>query len=157
MADLLDIAAATAVRAVWINGKRITVRGLNSNDIAFIVSRFPDIKNLLSGGEFNQAAIAPLIIQLGAAVGPIIAAGCGRLGDDQHEHVAATLAVPDQAMLFEPIWMLTFPNGIRSFVEKMARMFGAGEGARKPIKLRSKQLPSASQPSSGAASRPTMQ
>lgn len=157
MADLLDIAASTAVRAVWINGKRITVRGLNANDIAFVVSRFPDIKNLFRGGEFNQAAIAPLIIQLGAAVGPVIAAGCGHLGDEPYEHVAATLAVDDQAMLFEPIWMLTFPNGIRSFAEKMARMFGAGEGARQTVKVRLKQSPSVSRTSSGADSRPTMQ
>jgi hypothetical protein len=156
MADLLDIAASTAVRAVWINGNRITVRGLNANDIAFIVSRFPDIKNLFSGGEFNQAALAPLIIQLGAAVGPVIAAGCGRLGDEQHEHAAATLAMPEQEMLFDPIWTLTFPNGIRSFAEKMARTF-AGEGAKKTVKMRLKQSPSASRPLSDAASRPTMQ
>jgi hypothetical protein len=156
MAGLLDIASSTAVRAVWINGKRITVRGLNANDIAFIVSRFPDIEKLFSGG-FNQAVVAPLIKQFGAAVGPIIAAGCGYLGDEKQEQAAGAMVVDDQATLFDPIWMLTFPNGIGSFVEKLTRLFGgAGEGA-KIVKMRLKKSPSPSSHSSGEASSQTLQ
>ena len=43
MADLLDIAPATAVEVVKIEGQRIVVRGLNGEDIAFIVARFPEL------------------------------------------------------------------------------------------------------------------
>ena len=43
MADLLDIAPATAVEVVKINGNAmITVRGLHGNAIASIVARFPE-------------------------------------------------------------------------------------------------------------------
>jgi hypothetical protein len=157
MADLLDIAASTAVHAVWIRGERTVVRGLNANDIAFIVSRFPHIGKLVSG-EFSESMIAMLIERLGAAVGPVIAAGCGHLGDEKYEHAAGTiLGLEEQVTLFEPIWKLTFPNGTGSFVAKMTRLFGgAGEGA-KNVKVRLKKSPSPSQPSSDAGSRPTMQ
>jgi len=43
MADLLDIAPATAVEVVRINGERYTVRGLHGNAIASIVARFPNL------------------------------------------------------------------------------------------------------------------
>jgi hypothetical protein len=160
MADLLDIAASTAVRAVWINGNRTTVRGLSANSIAFIISRFPDVEKLLVDGVDDPSVMPRLIQQLGAAVGPVIAAGCGYLGDEKQEQAGAMLPVDDQATLFEPIWMLTFPNGIGSFVERMRRMrrliVAADEGA-KTVKLRSKKSPSTSPPSSDAGSRQTMQ
>jgi hypothetical protein len=157
MADLLDIAPATATAAVWLRGERTVVRGLNGNDVAFIVSRFPHIGKLLAGG-ISESMIPLLIERLGAAVGPVIAAGCGHLGDEKYEHAAgAILGLEEQMLLFEPIWKLTFPNGAGSFVEKLTRLFGgAGEGAKK-IKLRLKTSPSASPPSSDADSHLTMQ
>jgi hypothetical protein len=160
MADLLDIAPATATAAVRIRGERIVVRGLNGNDVASIVSRFPHIGKLFDGG-LNEDRIQLLVERLGVAVGPVIAAGCGHVADEKYEHVAsANLTLEEQVMLFGPIWGLTFPNGIRSFIETMTRVMyniaGAGEGAKK-IKLRLKQSPSASPPSSDADSHPTMQ
>ena len=76
MADLLDIAPSTACEAVWIDGHRISVRGLSFNDAASIISRFPNVGDLFRGG-FNPSVVLRLIEQLGAAVAPVIAAGCG--------------------------------------------------------------------------------
>jgi hypothetical protein len=155
MADLLDIAPSTSVRSLRIRGERIVVRGLNANDAASIVSRFPHIDKLFGGG-INKDTVMLLIERFGAAVGPIIAAGCGHLGEEKYEQVASTkLVLEDQAELFEAIMRLTFPNGIGSFVEKLTRIAGAGEGAK--IKIRLRKSPSASQPSSGADSRQIMQ
>jgi hypothetical protein len=156
MADLLDIAPSTACEAVWIDGRRISVRGLSFNDAAFIVSRFPNIGDLFRTG-FNPGVALRLIEQLGAAVGPVIAAGCGHPGDEKYEQVAGAMVMENQAALLEPIWRLTCPNGTRSLAERLARLVGAGEGARKPIKLRSKKSPLPSQASSDAASHPTLQ
>jgi hypothetical protein len=156
MADLLDIAPSTACEAVWIDGHRISVRGLSFNDAAFIISRFPNVGDLFREG-FNPSVALRLIEQLGTAVAPVIAAGCGHLGDEKYEQVAGAMVMENQAALLEPIWRLTCPNGTRSFIERLIRLLGAGEGARKPVKMRSKKSPSASQPSSDAASRPTLQ
>ena len=84
MADLLDIAPATAVTVVTIGDLRIKVRGVSVDAIASIVSRFPAIKSLADG---SGDMVSRLIAGCGAAVGPIIAAGCGHGGDD-HERSA---------------------------------------------------------------------
>jgi hypothetical protein len=154
MADLLDIAPSTASEAVWIDGHRITVRGVSVDAIASIIARFPELKALINGGD-----IVPRLIQgCGAAVGPIIAAGCGHLADEAYEQHAARLLPQHQLKFLRAILGLTFPNGIGSFVEELTGLIGGGgEGAQKTIKLRSKKSPSPSSPSSDAASHPTLQ
>lgn len=156
MADLLDIAPSTACEAVWIDGHRISVRGLSFNDAAFIISRFPNVGDLFRVG-FNSSIALRLIEQLGAAVAPVIAAGCGHPGDEKYEQVAGAMVMENQAALLESIWRLTCPNGIRSFIERLTRLMGAGEGAGKTIKMRLRKSPSTSRPSSDTASHPTMQ
>jgi len=154
MADLLDIAPSTAVEVVKINGIRITVRGLHGDAIASIVARFPELGALLGGGADIGAR---LIERFGGAIGPIIAAGCGHLGDEKYEQHAGTLLVEDQLRLLKAIIGLTFPNGLASFIEAMtALLAGAGEG-EKTVKVRLRKLPSPSQASSDEASRQTMQ
>jgi hypothetical protein len=154
MADLLDIAPSTSVEVVKIDGKRIVVRGLHGDAIASIVSRFPEIGALLGGGD----NIGPRLIErFGGAIGPIIAAGCGHLGDEKYEQHAGTLLVEYQLKLIKAIIGLTFPNGLTSFVETVTALLpGADEGA-KVVKVRLRKSPSPLQPSSDAASRPNMQ
>jgi len=156
MADLLDIAPSTSVEVVKIDGKRITVRGLHGDAIASIVARFPELGLLLGGGADIGTR---LIERFGSAIGPIIAAGCGHLGDQKYEQHAGTLLVQDQLKLVQAIISLTFPNGLTSFVETLATLVTrADEGERqKPVKVRLRKSPSPLQPSSDAASRPTMQ
>ncbi len=157
MADLLDIVTATAVTVVRIRGERVVVRGLNAHAIASIAARFPDnVKNLLGAGGLGGDNIMRMIELLGEAIGPIIAAGIGHLGDEKSEKVAGTmLLLEEQVELFTAIIGLTFPNGLTAFLEKLNRVGGAGDA--KPVKVRLRKSPSASQPSSDAASLPTMQ
>jgi hypothetical protein len=156
MADLLDIAPSTACEVVKIAGKRIVVRGLHGDAIASIVARFPELGFVL-GGAIGGVSVPRLIERFGGAVGPIIAAGCGHLGDEKYEQHARTLQVEQQFDLVNAIIRVTFPNGLLSFVQKVATlMAGAGEGA-KPVTVRLRKSPSPSLPSSDAASRPIMQ
>jgi hypothetical protein len=155
MADLLDIAPSTSVEVVKIKGIRIIVRGLHGDAIASIVARFPDLAILLAGAG---ADIGPrLFKQFGSAIGPIIAAGCGHLGDEKYEQHAGKLLVEHQLKLINAIVGLTFPNGFASFVQTVTALFpGAGEGA-KVVKVRLRKSPSPSPPSSDVVSRPNMQ
>ena len=157
MADLLDIAPSTAVEVVKIDGRRITVRGLHGDAIASIVARFPELGMLLGGTVANLGL--RLIERFGVAIGPIIAAGCGHLGDERYEQHAGTLLVEDQLKLLKAIIGLTFPNGVTSFIEAMMTvMIGVvDEEKAKVIKVRLRKSPSPSPLSSGADSRPTMQ
>jgi len=159
MADLLDIAPTTAVEVVKINGQRLTVRSLGADAIASLAARFPKIIAMLLGG-FNLADSGPkLIEQFGAAVGPIIAAGCGHPSEEKYEHYAATaFLLEDQLKLVTAIIGITFPNGFGFFEDMVKRFTGAAaEEARKTFKVRSKISPSPSPPSSDEASRPNMQ
>jgi hypothetical protein len=155
MADLLDIAPSTAVDVVKIDGLRVTVRGVSVDTIAAIVARFPALKSLANGDGGD--IVSRLIAGCGAAVGPIIAAGCGHAGEEEYETRGAALLPEQQIKFLRAIFGLTFPNGIGSFVEELSGLIGgASEGAAK-IKVRLKKSPSASPPSSDVGSRPTMQ
>jgi len=156
MADLLDIAPSMAVEAVKIEGKRIVVRGLAADAMANIAARFPDLLVLFgAAGEMN---VSRLIQHCGGAVGPIIAAGCGHLGDEKYEAVAGRLPVENQLRLLAPIFRLSFPNGLEAFMKAIAALaiVGAAE-TEKPVRVRLRKSPSPSQASSGEASRQTLQ
>jgi hypothetical protein len=156
MADLLDIAPSTAVEVVKIDGLRVKVRGVSVDAIASIVARFPELK-LLASGSSGDSFLPRLIQGCGAAVGPIIAAGCGHLANESYEQHAAMLLPEHQMKFLKAIFGLTFPNGIGSFVEELTGLIGgAGEGA-KPVKIRLRKSPSPSSPSDEADSLPTLQ
>jgi hypothetical protein len=154
VADLLDIAPSTAVEVVRIDDKRIIVRGLHGDAIASIVARFPELGVLLGSGN----NIGPRLIErFGSAIGPIIAAGCGHLGDEKYEQRAATLQVEYQLQLVKAIIGLTFPNGLTSFIGKLMTLMTGAVDEQKVIKVRLKTSPSPSPPSSDAASHPNLQ
>jgi len=160
MADLLDIAPSTASEVVKIDGQRITVRAVSFDGIASIIARFPELRSLINGG-FGDDFIPRLILGCAASVGPIIAAGCGHLADEVYEQRALSLLPQQQVKFLKAILGLSFPNGLGSFVEELTGLMGSltgpGEGAAKPIKMRSRNSPSVSPPSSDEASHPTMQ
>jgi len=156
MADLLDIAPSTAVEVVKIDGQRVLVRGISVDAIASIVARFPGLKSLASG-DIGGDIILRLIEGCGAAAGPIIAAGCGHLGDARYEQLAAKLLPEHQVKFLRAIFGLTFPNGIGLFVQELSSLIGGASEEVKVYKVRSRKLPSPSPPSSDAASHPTMQ
>jgi hypothetical protein len=154
MADLLDIAPSTACEAVWIDGNRIIVRGVSGPALASLVAKFPELRSLVNGIGDN---IVPRLIEFcGAAIGPIIAAGCGHLGEEACEQHAAQLLPEHQLKFLKAIFWLTFPNGIGSFLAALTSLVGGtGEGAK--IKMRLRKSPSPSHSSFDADSRPTLQ
>jgi hypothetical protein len=158
MADLLDIAPSTACESVKIDGKRITVRGLNLTAIASIASRFPKLASLLGGIIAGGDNILPMLVeQFGNAIGPIIAAGCGHLDDEERERKASMLRLEDQLKLLKAILGLTFPNGFGSFVDQLTNFIGGTGEETKVYKVRLKRSPSTSPISSDEASRLNMQ
>jgi hypothetical protein len=164
MADLLDIAPSVSVGVVDIGGQTITVRGIGVNAAVSIITRFPALKDLLRDG-LGEDLIPRLIMGCSAAVGPIIAAGCGHLGDEAYERSAEhNLSIQLQIRFLKTILSATFPNGVRPFFDELTeflnlltQLLNADDEAVKPIKMRSRRLPSELPPSSDAASPPTLQ
>ena len=97
MTDLLDIAPATAYDVVHTSdGRRVKLRGLHGNDIAAIASRFPNLIALFAAAGDN---VVLLISSFGAAIGPIIAAGCDQLGNEAQEQAAGRFLFEDQVKM----------------------------------------------------------
>jgi hypothetical protein len=155
MADLLDIVPALAVESVHINdNQRVKVRALHGIDIATIAARFP---NLVAAYTVAGDNVIALVSSMGLAIGAIIAAGSGHLGDEKAEQIANSLLIEDQIKLVKAILGLTFPNGFSSVMETMAGLGIGAEAKQKNFKIRLKKSPLPSPPSSDADSRPTMQ
>src|SRR5262252_2163388 len=118
MADLLDILPAST--SVWIEDQRFTVHCISIPAMASIITRFPEIKDVLRGGLAGDF-ILRLRLSCAAALGPIIAAGCGYLGNEDFERHAASMLPEYQGKFLNAIWDVTFPNGTGPFLEKRAK------------------------------------
>jgi hypothetical protein len=104
MAGLLDI--APLVEEVDIRGTKIDVGGISASGVADLLSRFPELQNL------KELATDRLISMGGEVVQAVIAAGCGKPGDEAQEAAAGNLSLGDQAELLNAILRISLPNGL---------------------------------------------
>jgi hypothetical protein len=116
MVGLLDLAPST--RTVRAGGGDVAVYGVSAKGIAALLTQFPNLKTLFTGGQIAMdaesiATIAP------DAVSAIIAAGCGYPGDAKAIAKVDTLPVAEQAALLNAIVDLTMPEGVGPFVEAL--------------------------------------
>ena len=123
MASLLDIAPVT--ETVSINGTGVTVTGVSAQGVAHLLSRFPEIRMMMTGKAPDPAR---LVEMGGEAIAALIAAGTGHPGDQQHEAIASTLSMEAQMDLISSIIRVTLPGGPGPFVEKLTALM-AGVGA----------------------------
>lgn len=119
MVGLIDI--APSVETVPVQGASVQVHGVSASGLALLLSRFPDLRKLMTGMEVDTAQ---LLAVSGEAVAAIIAAGCGYPGDEKAEAVAAKLSLDSQADFLTAILRLTLPRGIGPFVNKLTALSG---------------------------------
>jgi hypothetical protein len=119
MVGLVDIAPGT--ETVGVLGAAVEVHGVSASGLALLLSRFPDLRKLMTGMEVDT----PQLLAIGGeAVAAIIAAGCGYPGDEKAEAVAAKLSLDSQADFLTAILRLTLPRGIGPFVGKLTALSG---------------------------------
>lgn len=141
--SLADIAAMA--KDVPVGTSFITVSGISARDALAIFRRFPKLAALMDGfslGTFLE--VAP------EAAAAIIAASCGKIGDEADEAAAAKLGIELQYDILETIGGLTFKNGFGPFVEKVKRAASAANSANS-IKVPDMKSPPASKASSQPA------
>jgi hypothetical protein len=119
MVGLIDF--APCVEMVQVQGTDVPVHGVSASGLALLLSRFPDLRKLMTGMEVDAAE---LLASGGEAVAAIIAAGCGYPGDEKAEAVAAKLSLDSQADFLTAILRLTLPKGIGPFVNKLTALSG---------------------------------
>ena len=114
MVGLIDI--APCVETLDIQGSAVEVRGVSATGLALLLSRFPELRKLMTGLEVDSDQ---LIALGGEAIAAIIAAGCGYPGEEKAEAIAASLSLDMQADLLAAILRLTLPKGVGPFVSKL--------------------------------------
>lgn len=125
--SLLDIVAAK--KTIEVANTTVDLQGISIEDIATLMTRFPALKSLLSGEDID---VKSLLGFSGKIVGAIIAAGCGKLGNEQWETHAASLPIAIQIEILTAIIDATMPGGVRPLADKIAALsetFGVSTSA----------------------------
>lgn len=112
MVSLVDIGPSKGVAEV--SGQSVEVNGLTASHIVGILLQFPEVRKILAEKE---ADLQLLITQFPLAAAMIMAAGTGKADDQATIDVAQGLAVGDQYELLSKIVELTFPKGVKSFLD----------------------------------------
>lgn len=122
MVSLVDIGPSKA--QVEVRGQHVDVNGLTASHIVGILMTFPEVRKIVAE---KDADLQILISQFPLAVGLIIAAGTGHEGEQETIDVAMALSAGEQYDIISKIWELTFPKGVKSFLDGVqAAMRAAG-------------------------------
>ena len=141
MVSLTDIGPSKG--QVEVRGQMVDVNGLTAEHIVGIITAFPEVRKILAEKE---ADLQTLVAQFPTAIAMMIAAGTGKADDKEVIAVAEQLGVGEQYELMAKIFELTFPKGIKSFLDGVrAALASAGvHGWDQATKL-----PAQSSPASG--------
>jgi hypothetical protein len=101
----------------------VDVVGLSFDTIGQLLERFPILFEALSGRL--GAGFPDLVKKAPDAVAAVIAAGSGELNNKKAEKVAKDLPIGVQLELCQAIGRVTFPKGVRPFLEAVNATFGA--------------------------------
>jgi hypothetical protein len=115
MVSLIDIGPSRGV--VQLRGKDVETNGLTADHIAIILSAFPEIRKMMVLESVEGNVIASLISRIPEAAAVIIAAGVGHAGDAKFIEFAGSLSVGEQFDIIENIVEMTFPRGLKSFLD----------------------------------------
>jgi len=115
MVSLLDIGNIS--REVMVRGSALEITGISAKGVLILLERFPEIRMIMSNraDEVTGESISKMLPQ---ALCAIIAAGCGAPGDKAQEEVAGRLTIGEQLEIVDEIFRLTFPQGVRPFVDR---------------------------------------
>lgn len=115
MVGLLDIAPST--RTVSVGGADIAVFGVSAHGIAYLITRFPELREMV-GEDLENISSDTIAKTIPDAIAAIISAGCGYPNNAEAEAQAARLSADAQLDLLSAIIELTLPKGVGPFLEK---------------------------------------
>ena len=123
MVSLLDIVPQK--RTVQIAGGELELRGLGLRQIADLLLRFPNLRNLVTQGA-PEIEIEALLLMAPDAIGAIIAEAASQ--PDAEATIADALSVDDISTCLTAIVDLTMPKGPLPFFLQVARLVNLGVG-----------------------------
>lgn len=156
MVGLLDIGDLT--ETVEVRGKKVEVRGMSARTFFHLLNTLPELKAMLTGMKIEEEITATLLMaRVPEAVHSIIAAATtpGFLEMDwdtrqPYVNAAANMNMGEQAEFIRKIWDLTFPKGVRSFLDALDEVMKLAGTAVNPAQ----QSPEPSQSSETTVGQP---
>lgn len=128
MVGLLDIAPST--RSVRVEGNDVAVVGVSARGIAYLLQRFPALKELMAGGK--NVTADEIMSTVPDAITAIIACGTGYVNNPEAEKIVDSLPVSAQLEMLGEIISLTMPKGVGPFIEQVQKTMAAfGDGSVK--------------------------
>lgn len=140
-------------------GKRkVRVYGVSAAGILSVFQRFAEIGQWFRGSSNGaKVDVKKLMAEAPAAIGAIIAAGCGSPGDAKAEKIAGLIPADTQLDILEAIGRLTFKNGFGPFVKRIVALsdaaksvnYGRGQDTASPQTSKPSPPPATPTPPSG--------
>lgn len=134
MTSLIDLGPLS--KNVPMRGTEFRVVGVSAKTIFTLLQDIPELRLVIAGKKLDSEVISALIDSGGRVLAQVIAAGLGAMGDEPTIKAAEdNLAAGESAELLEAIVELTFPQGIKSFVDRLvaanqsASVGGSGKAA----------------------------
>jgi hypothetical protein len=148
MVSLVDIVPQR--QTVQIAAGEIELRGLGLRQIAYLLTRFPELRKFMVEGA-PAIDVDVMIADAPGAIGSIIAQAAGQ--PDAEDTIADALSLDDMMECLIAIRDLTMPNGISPFMDRIARLV-SGASAAPPGKAPATNMPlrpnGSSQPATAA-------
>jgi hypothetical protein len=138
---LRDLLARREKVAINGNGEYLEVRGVSAQDVATLLEKFPALQKVFMGRGISIEDLRTLAHD---CIGSIIAAGVGKLGDDEVEKAANALPLEFQTDVIEAIGRATLPKGFGPFANRVTAAFGglhSDPAGRPPVMNSPKESP----------------
>jgi hypothetical protein len=110
------------------------VFGIDADNIAEILFRFPEIRMMLIRVDPGSDVVGQLISRIPEALGLFVACACGAdLNNENSEKIieaARRLTVGEQWQILEVTLKLTFPQGVSNFLAGVQGLLGQADVGR---------------------------
>lgn len=134
---------------VEVRGQKVQIKGLSADFIVTLLTKSNELRLLLAQRKLDPENAIDLVTQAPVAIAECIACATNKQGDPTTIAFALTeLNVGETLGMIGPIFKLTFPQGVKSFIDgldRLAREATGGSGWAAAMKL---------QETSSAASEP---
>jgi hypothetical protein len=156
MVSLVDIGPLT--EKVPYRGHDIEVSGISADYVFTLLRDLPEARLAFAGKELSGDVVQTLINSAPRLCASIIAASIGHPGDEKEIDQAQRMSAGETALFMQPIIKMTFPQGLRVFIDGLTATVdaagGPGWGRDMRLQEQSKSASSTDTPSTESGNTP---
>lgn len=128
MVSLIDIGPLKG--SVMLRGQEIAVSGLPVLVIFEVLKDNEALKKMFMERSFKADDVMTLVNTSPLILAQFIAAGVGKVGDEDTIEFALNLPAGEQAILLEKVLSMSFPSGLSSFIDCLTGLMQDGQAGK---------------------------